>query len=357
MKIAYCPISEDLKAPGDYRRFMGFSLIEKIKFKVLKNSELKYIYDGEFDFIVVTMGSDLSFWAKNQFKKTKIILDCVDSYIFLNNYKIKNFLRAPVKYMIGQHSIFYINYINIIKTIANKSHYIVCSTQRQKQFFSKFCKNVSIILDYHLNFLHTVKSSFDLKKKNEFNLVWEGLPENICHNVFADKIFDFINKYNSNAQNTIKLNLNIITDLYYKRFMNKFLLKNSYNELVKKSKYIKFKEWNKETINQDIIVNDLAIIPLSKNNPLEYGKPANKLYLFFKMGMPTITSNTYAYKEVENKVNLKITFDDINQFNQLLKFYLFKKKNRELYSEISNKYVTDKYPEAFLSKLWRNIFV
>lgn len=356
MKIAYCPISSDLSAPGDYRRFVGFAKENNMNFEVLNSKDLKFIYDGQFDFVIVTMGSDLSYWAANNFTKTKIILDCVDSYIFLNNYKIKNLLRAPAKYFTGQHSTFYLNYINIIKIVAKKSYCIVCSTAIQKNFFLKLSKNVKIILDYHLNFIKKIKTSFNLKKKKEFNLVWEGLPENICNNEFADKMFNYINKYNSIDKNIIKLKINIFTDLYYKKFMNKYYLINSYNLLAKKTKYIKFKEWNKTTINNDIIKNDLAVIPLSKNNPLEYGKPANKLYLFFKMGMPTITSNTYAYKSVQRNTGLKITFDNLNEFDQLIHFYMLKKKNRINYSEKCYKYIISKYPEANLSKLWLSIF-
>ena len=111
MLIAYCPNSSTLKAPGDYRRFVGYCVLNNIKFKILNNSDLKGLSDGDFDFVVVTMASDLTFWAKNNFNKTKIIFECVDSYVFLNNYKIKNLLRAPAKYFSGQHSSFYLNFL------------------------------------------------------------------------------------------------------------------------------------------------------------------------------------------------------------------------------------------------------
>ena len=356
MHIAYCPISHDLKAPGDYRRFVGFCDSNQIKFDVLRNSDLKNIKDGQYDFVVVTMASDLTFWAKNNFDETKIIFDCVDSYIFLNNYKIKNILRAPAKYFSGQHSSFYWNYLDLIKIIARKSYAIVCSTQRQRDFFVDFCNNVNVILDYHSSFINKIKSNFLPKKKNEFNLVWEGLPENICFNEFANDVIEFINQYNSQPNNEIKIKLNVYTDLYFKKYLNKFILQNSFYYLKKKTEHINFYEWSLDTINQNIIENDLAIIPLSQSNPLEYGKPANKLFLFFKMGMPTITSNTFAYSEVEKNFELKLTFKNIDEFGELLNFYMTKIEERKKYSHNAINYINSELPESKLSSLWSNIF-
>lgn len=356
MRIAYCPISNDLKAPGDYRRFIGYCNTNKVNFEVLNNFELKKIPDGKYDFVVVTMASDLTFWAKNNFKKTKIVFDCVDSYIFLNNIKIKNLFRAPAKFFSGQHSSFTWNYLDLIKIIARKSYAIVCSTQKQRQFFKVFCKNVHIILDYHSSFINVIKKKFLPKTKKEFNLVWEGLPENIIFNEFANEVFEFINEYNSKDKNKVKIKLNVYTDLYFKKFLNKFILQNSLYYLKKKSEHINFFEWNIATINKNIIENDLAIIPLSKSNPLEYGKPANKLFLFFKMGMPTITSNTYSYSEVEKNLNLKITFKNIKEFGQLLDYYMLRIYERKHYSEKALDYINIELPENKLSKLWSNIF-
>lgn len=356
MLIAYCPNSSNLKAPGDYRRFVGYCVLHNIEFKILNNSDLKDLSDGDFDFVVVTMASDLTFWAKNKFIKTKIIFECVDSYVFLNNYKIKNLLRAPAKYFSGQHSSFYLNYLDIIKIIARKSYAVVCSTIKQKEFFMNYCNNVNVILDYHSSFINLIKKDFSFKKKDEFNLVWEGLPENICFNKFANEVVEFINIYNSDFNNRIKIKLNVFTDLYFKRYMKRFFLQNSFYNLKKKTNHIYFHEWDIESINENIIKNDLAIIPLSQNNPLEYGKPANKLFLFFKMGMPTITSNTFAYSEVENSFDFKFTFKNINDFEKLINIYMEKTEIREEYSKKAINYINTELPESKLSNLWAGIF-
>ena len=65
MNIAYCQISNDLQAPGDYRRFVGYCNSNKVKFTVLRNSDLKSIKDGDFDFAVQSENDKLTVKLKN----------------------------------------------------------------------------------------------------------------------------------------------------------------------------------------------------------------------------------------------------------------------------------------------------
>lgn len=356
MKIAYCPISSNLEAPGDYRRFIGYAKKIYLKFDILYGENLKNITDGEYDFIVVTMASDLYFWSNTEFKKTKIIFDCVDSYIFLNSVGLKQTLRAPAKFFSGQHSGFSFSYLNLIKKIAKKSFSIVCSTIIQKNFFLNFCKDVYISLDYHLDYILEKKKNFNLKKKNELNLVWEGLPHNIIYSNEANNIIKFINHANEKNLFNKKIILNIITDLYYYKYLNKYFLKNSYSELLRITPFINFYEWNKLNFFKNITDNDIAIIPLSQKNPMEYGKPSNKLFLFYKMNMPVIATATPAYKAVEAKLNHKVTYSNIDEFKENINYYLESEKKREDYVNDANNLINNNYPESLITKTWHQAF-
>ena len=59
-----------------------------------------------------------------------------------------------------------------------------------KKIFVEFCKNVRYI-DYHASFISKIKNNFELKIVQEFNLVWEGLPEKTCFNRFANDVINF----------------------------------------------------------------------------------------------------------------------------------------------------------------------
>ena len=105
MKLAYCPISRNLEAPGDYRRFVGFAKLANLKFEILFPEDLNTISDGEYDFVIVTMASDLYFWSNKNFYKTKIIFDCVDSYIFLNSMGFK-VIETPASFSLSTFRFF-----------------------------------------------------------------------------------------------------------------------------------------------------------------------------------------------------------------------------------------------------------
>ena len=74
-----------------------------------------------------------------------------------------------------------------------------------------------ISLDYHKDYILKKKINFKLKKQNEINLVWEGLPHNIVYSDEANNIIKFINKANLKNYFDKKIILNVITDLYYYR--------------------------------------------------------------------------------------------------------------------------------------------
>lgn len=353
MKIGYCPISRNLEAPGDYRRFVGYAKINHLKFDILFPDDLNNMRDGDYDFVVVTMASDLYYWSNKQFIKTKIIFDCVDSYIFLNSMGFKNSLRAPAKFFSGQHSGFSFSYLSLIKKIAKKSFSIVCSTIVQKNFFLNYCKDVFISLDYHQDYILKKKKNFDLKKKNEINLVWEGLPHNIIYSDEANNIIKFINQANKKNLFNKKIILNVITDLYYYRYLNKYFLKNTYSELLNKTPFINFHEWNKLNFFEKIIDNDIALIPLSQSNPMEYGKPSNKLFLFYKMNMPVIASATPAYVAIEDELSHRVTYSDIEGFQEIIDYYIKNDEKRIDYVNDANKLLNHNYPETLITKTWQ----
>ena len=55
MKLAYCPISGILEAPGDYRRFVGFAKLANLKFEILFPEDLNTISDGQFMILLQLM--------------------------------------------------------------------------------------------------------------------------------------------------------------------------------------------------------------------------------------------------------------------------------------------------------------
>ena len=72
--------------------------------------------------------------------------------------------------------------------------------------------------------------------------------------------------------------------------------------------------------------------------------------------MPTITSNTFAYSEVEKNLKIKLTFQNILEFEDLLETYMYDFQVRQNYSQQALHYINSELPESKLSRLWRKVF-
>ena len=70
--------------------------------------------------------------------------------------------------------------------------------------------------------------------------------------------------------------------------------------------------------------------------------------------MPVIASATPAYRSIENQLNHKVTFENIEGFHQLIDHYLLKSENRQNYVEDAKLFINKEYPEDLISKSWDN---
>ena len=59
---------------------------------------------------------------------------------------------------------------------------------------------------------------------------------------------------------------------------------------------------------------------------------------------------------VENKFQTKLTFQNIDEFDVLIKHYMFNQEARLNYSKNAIKYINTELPEKKLSTLWSDIF-
>lgn len=60
---------------------------------------------------------------------------------------------------------------------------------------------------------------------------------------------------------------------------------------------MRIEPWYKRTFSSIVAKSDLSSIPLDLADPFVAGKPANKLFLLWRMAMPVVTSATEAYAQ------------------------------------------------------------
>ena len=281
LKIGYVPINNTLNSPGDKRRFVYYAEKKNIEFEIAS-------FDKYYDLIILTQNADISLWSKykDKYKSSIIVYDLIDSYLSIPKYNIKGLFRGLAKYIVGQNKYLQLNYWKSIEKMCSISDAVICSTIEQKNIIFKFNNNVHIILDAHFDLTKKIKNSYSIS--NTIKIVWEGLP----HTLDSLKILtNVLNKLDTK----LLIELHIITDLKYKKYMGLIGQIDTYSQLKNYYKKIYIHEWTQENCSNIITSCDLAVIPIDTNDDFSLGKPENKLLLFWRMAIPVICSSTPAY--------------------------------------------------------------
>ena len=101
-----------------------------------------------------------------------------------------------------------------------------------------------------------------------------------------------------------------------------------------------------------ICSSDLAIIPVDLKNPLVRGKPENKLLLFWRMGVPVITSATPAYERTMKKANLNMTCSHEKEWIEKIEEYIFSQESRHIAGSAGREIANKEYSEDKTLKQW-----
>ena len=312
LKIGYLPYSEDYEHPGDKRRFVYYAKKRNLSFEIADPSK-------QYDVLILTQNADLSVWYDYDIGGAKVIYDLIDSYLLIPQNEFKGNLRGLAKFIAGKSKYLKLNHWKAIEEMCLRSDAVICSTNEQSYRIKPFCHNVHQILDIHSTVSTKVKT--DYKSGKVFNIVWEGLPGNLyAFNLFKEVFSDLEKRH--------EIALHFVTDLNYLRYLGKFGKTNTIDVVKDLAKHIYLYQWNELTCAEIICLCDLAIIPVDLNNQLVKGKPENKLLLFWRMGMPTITSSTPAYSRTMKKVELDMTCSNTIEWISNVEKYIIDEKKR-----------------------------
>lgn len=189
--------------PSQNRRFPRYASRHNIKFyDFSKNNFISKIN-------IITLSSDLTFWRKKVKKNFKVVFDANESSIFLNNkISFKDKFRGLFKYISGAHKNLELNYKDTYLRTCKESDLVICGHYKQAEILKKIIKNVVLIPDYGLNIKIKSKKNFELSKKDEINIFWEGLGSSFMPFKLIEEIFKPIN-------NQYKFIFHFVTDLTF----------------------------------------------------------------------------------------------------------------------------------------------
>ena len=279
-----------------------------------------------------------------------MIYDLTDSYLSIDKTNFKGWLRGLAKFFVRQHKYLYFNYWKLLGNMCKRADIVICSTQEQKKKISKYNKNAHIILDYKDSNISSFKKNYDVRS-SKFKIVWEGLPQNIyLLSIISKVIIKLSKKYN--------IQMIVLTDLKYKYFLNKFWDIDSKSQLLnifKNNKIFKLKEWKMNEYFKTILNCDLAVIPTDINDKFISGKPENKLLLFWRLGLPVLTTNSVAYTRAMKSAKLKNLCSNEHEWytkiEKMIKIQSYRSYCGQKGREFANKY----YSNQNLTKQWNKI--
>jgi hypothetical protein len=340
IRIGYVPISKNLNSPGDKRRFVYYANMRNINFEIADPSK-------KYDLVVITQNADLSIWKDYDKGGAKIVYDLIDSYLAIPKKNVKGRLRGLAKYISGQSQYLIFNHWKAIEDMCSRSDAVVCSTHEQHNDISKLCSNVHIILDAHMDAARAFKTDYNYQ--GPFRLIWEGLPQNIYS---LKSIVPAIKELNIKKP----VELHVITDISFNRYIGKYGKTKTLKVAQKLFNDVIFHEWDEKNFADYVCSCDLAVIPLDLSDSFAAGKPENKLLLFWRMGMPVVTSASPAYSRAMNLAGMDYTVKHDNEWIKILSELIENPIARQKAGFLGKSYVENNFSENFLMSQWDKVF-
>jgi glycosyltransferase involved in cell wall biosynthesis len=287
MKIGYVPYSSSLDMPGDRRRFVFYAETKGLTFEIADPSK-------KYDVVVLSERADLSVWSR--YRHAKIVFDLIDSYLAIPQSDVRGLLRGVSKFAFRQTKYLHFNYKKLIQRMCAQAAAVICTTQEQAAEIGALCSNTHIVLDAHRMVLQDAAKT-NYQANQPFRIVWEGLPHTLASLGVIDATI-------AKLAQTQSIEWHIVTDPVSFRFLGSHGKVKTEKILAKYKSRMIFHRWNEDTVAAIIKSCDLAVIPLNMNDPFSMGKPENKLLLFWRMGMPVVTSATPAYRRAMMKAGV-----------------------------------------------------
>jgi len=336
LKIGYVPLTKTLDAPGDKRRFCFYAKQRGLNFEIADPSK-------RYDLVILSQSADLSVWSDYDVGGVKLVYDFIDSYLAVPRNEIKGRLRGLAKYLSGGSKYLRLNQWKSIESMCQRADAVICSTEEQALDISPLCANVHQILDVHSSIQSHTKSNYQLDKV--FNIVWEGQASNAYQFKALSSVF-------TELQKKYEIALHFVTDLTYKQFLGKYWNVHTLNVVKDLCDSVFVYDWNELTCSKIITSCDLAVIPIDLSNPLVRGKPENKLLLFWRMGMPVITSATPAYDRAMSKIDLEMTCQTEQDWYDKIEALILDHPSRERAGVRGKKCALNHYSEEITLNQW-----
>ncbi|MEO8064310.1 MAG: glycosyltransferase [Pseudomonadota bacterium] len=342
LRIGYLPGSPDFSAPCDRRRFVRYAQSRGLQIESA-DPRVKY------DLLVLSQRADLSVWSRYPHRDTRIVFDCVDSYLAADGWKAR--LRGLAKFITRRSRYLQLSHREAVARMCRRADAVICSTDEQRALISGYNPNVRLILDVHDEDVAVVKQNYDSGKV--FHFVWEGLASSGIPLGQMRELLEPIAREREIA-------LHIVTDLVYHRFLDKVDRRYTVDDVRKVfgplASRVYLYDWNSFALSRIAVAADLALIPIDLTNTFHRGKPENKLLLFWRMGVPTLTSATPSYIRAMRLAGLDMACADSGEWRDRLGRYMADAALRRQAGQAGLETARKHYSGADMLRRWEQLF-
>ena len=338
LRFGYVPYSPSLEMPGDRRRFVHYARRRGLDFEIADPSKA-------YDVVVLSERADLSVWTG--WTKGRIVYDLIDSYLAIPRTSVRGQLRGLAKFVSRQSRHLQIDHWKAVAGMCRRADAVVCTTQEQRGDIARYCSNVHVILDVHGSVAREVKTDFAAGPV--FRLVWEGLGANVPSLELLSGVLRRIDARRP-------LTLVLVTDPIYHRHLGAFGTTRTEDVARRIFHRVEIHPWTEESCARIACSCDLAVIPLDADDAFARGKPENKLLLFWRMGIPTLTSSTPAYDAAMHAAGLDLTCGSERAWEDTLERCIASEDLRREAGEKGRRFAEAHHDAASVLARWDAVF-
>lgn len=338
LRVGYVPYDRSLMHPGDRRRFAFYAARKGVKFEIADPAKI-------YDVVVLSEPADLSVW--HRYPHGKIVYDLIDSYLAIPHNNLRGRLRGMAKFVTRQSRYLQTDYWHAVELMCRRANAVVCTTLEQQNDIKPYCANVHIILDAHGMLQSGAKAQYH--SESTFKLLWEGMPQNLAPMHRLEPVF-------KRLQQRYKLELHLITDLEFGRFMGRYGRTRTEDIARNLCAKVILHPWQENSFAATAINCDLAVVPLDLDDPFSAGKPENKLLLFWKLGIPAVVSATPAYARAMQSAGLAMACGSGAEWEATLDRHITDEAARRHAGEIGKRYADTHFSEDVLLGRWDELF-
>jgi len=338
-EIGYVPHGQRLERPFDRRRFPCYAKMRGLSFRSVDDWK-------DHDIVVLSPSADVTRWV-NAPSDCRIVVDLPDSYLD-ERRGVRRSFRGLAKWAAGESHRPTLNYGRAIERLLERADAVVCSTDEQVVNISKYSANVHPILDLH--------SEIEVRRPTisggtGLDIMWEGLAVTLPA---IEQMLPALKSLSSRYE----LRLHLVTDLRYKRYMNRFRTCLTEDVVAPWGIEVRLHQWSVDTLAEVADGCDIAVVPVDLSDPMAAGKPENRMRIFWRLGLPVVVSASSAHVRAASLADIagQVLCTTSDDWRRVLERLHERPDERLRIAEAGQAAALSTYSEESLASRWDRLF-